>query len=60
MNTPFGTIGRLVAITLMGLVLAGCQTTRPIHTQIDVQLADEEAYRQFWLHANKIRPALRI
>ena len=51
MNTPFGTIGRLAVVILAGLALAGCQSARPIHTQVDVQLADEEAYRQFWLHA---------
>jgi len=50
-NAPLGTIAKLVLLALAGSLSAGCQTARPIQTQVDVQLGDEEAYRQFWLHA---------
>lgn len=49
-NAPLHAIGRLAVLALAGLLSAGCQTARPIHTQVDVRLDDEEAYRQFWLH----------
>ncbi len=52
MNTSHGTIGRLF-VTAAALVLAGCTAHRPLHTQVDVSLGDEEAYRQFWQHTIK-------
>jgi hypothetical protein len=51
MNTTFGAIGRLLVISLAGLILAGCRAPGPTTSQVDVQLGDEDAYRQFWLHA---------
>ncbi len=51
MNTSFGAMGRLLLVAVAGLLPAGCQTARPLHTQVDVQLDDQDAYRQFWLHA---------
>jgi hypothetical protein len=51
MNTSFRVIGRLVLTGLAVLLPAGCRTAPPAHTQVDVQLDDQEAYRQFWLHA---------
>jgi hypothetical protein len=51
MNTTRGSIGRLLVVILAGLVLAGCRTPGPAASRVDVQLGDEETYRQFWLHA---------
>ena len=51
MNTTLGAIGRLLVVTLAGLVLAGCRAPGPASSQVEAQLGDEEAYRQFWLHA---------
>jgi len=49
-NTPLNTVGRLALLALAGGA-AGWSDTPADHTQVDVQVGDEEAYRQFWLHA---------
>ncbi len=51
MNTTFGTIGRLLVVTLAGFVLAGCRSPGPLPSRVDVRLENEVAYRQFWFHA---------
>lgn len=51
MNTTRGAIRRLLVVALAGLVLAGCRATGPAASRVDVQLPDEQAYRQFWSHA---------
>jgi hypothetical protein len=51
MNTTFGMIGRLLVVALAGFILAGCRAPGPTTSRVEAQLADEDAYRHFWLHA---------